>query len=810
MGIGSIQDHQYELRREDDRSLMHLKGDHSAKMKEKGKVSASTAEDAVVEQTGTSNGSAKRQGDSSSIDLDKPCKNNDVVEQAADASVTSAGDNIDDGASSNASSSKAHRHHHHIGGGGGGGAGRHHVHIAHHHAAPHHHHYARAHPNMRGGAGRHRSAIGLMRPPSTGAMTNATTTNGRGTSTIRGHGRVASSSKLSHASSTSTLPTEESTHSVSEEHNEEIEDENENEAEHGRKVAARVPDAPAMQSTSPLQPKANKEEGRRRAPVTFTMGSMDDDSDEEEDDDVAGKTASTSAQAASAKKSDAKAVKEADDGDSSGDWSSDTSEDPEEDKRREEEKRRKQEQERVDSMFKKIPIRSQSAADVRLLDSGSAVPNDATVAQLAPARGLLSSMFHPEEERHRHASHAKHSSEGLAARRPHASAVDVAHMLRQRSPKDRELRKASEGAHRDEQSSLSGVLPRAPSFGNLGALGTLGGGLKMSKSAVALPVLSTLGSRTSTAAPSTANAVENHKRPSSTHRAVFSGDESDNEDEEDATLVAGGASSLAGASGGSSSYAGGSAMDRLNELAHIRSKNKSGRPLSLRSNASEQEVAVGDRRRMSGGSSTSAGAGNGGGGGGGGGKRTSLSSLDVQVRPDLEEEAIRQQRRTSMPFETPTVSAPIKLPARSKSAANIPDVGLPQSPRTTRRNMLRDELSESLRQNLLWERQSRNRMLGMGMTSSNAAPATAGTVVTSSSSSSAGTHHARSSSAGRVTSPPAAQQHPGSAAASAHHRPQSVLGGNALRPLTTRNSSSSGSTNRDSGRYTGDFHHTGW
>ena len=38
-----------------------------------------------------------------------------------------------------------------------------------------------------------------------------------------------------------------------------------------------------------------------------------------------------------------------------------------------------------------------------------------------------------------------------------------------------------------------------------------------------------------------------------------------------------------------------------------------------------------------------------------------------------------------------------------------------QSPRTLRRNMLRDELSESLRENLLWERQSRARLLGLGV-----------------------------------------------------------------------------------------------
>jgi hypothetical protein len=547
-----------------------------------------------------------------------------------------------------------------------------------------------------------------------------------------------------------------------------------------------------------------KEQEKRRPPVTFTMGSMEDESDfedEEEEERHNVQRAAVGAQKASAaeKRPQGPAdLEEAVEGDSSGDWSSDTSEDPEEERRREEEKRRQQERERIDSMFKKIPIRSQSAADVRLLDPNTRPSNDVMAAPTAPARGLLSSIFHPEEQHHRH---AKHASEGLAARRAHASAVDVAHMMRQTPMKERKIRKGSESSRHDD-STQSDVLIRAPSFGNLGVLGSTGGGLKMSKSAAALPVLSTLGSRTSAAAPpsttSSTHAGHVQKRSSSTHRAVFAGDESDNEDRDDATLITG--SSVAGASANSGSFAGGSAMDRLNELAQTRlsSKSRNGRPLSLRSSASEQDA---DRRRMSGGSSASVGAGN--------AKRTSMSSLDVQVRPDLEEDTIRQQRRTSMPFEAPAVSAPIHLPVRSKSVVNVPDVGLPQSPRTTRRNMLRDELSESLRQNLLWERQSRSRMLGLG-TNATAATTQTGNAITAAPLSSqhadglpSSSHHSRSSSAGRITSP-TQQPH------SHHHRPQSVLGGNALRPLTTRNSSSTSNSNRDAGRYTGDFHHTGW
>lgn len=45
------------------------------------------------------------------------------------------------------------------------------------------------------------------------------------------------------------------------------------------------------------------------------------------------------------------------------------------------------------------------------------------------------------------------------------------------------------------------------------------------------------------------------------------------------------------------------------------------------------------------------------------------------------------------------------------TTATVP-IAPPQTPRTTRRAMLATELSESLRRNLLWERQSRNRIMG--------------------------------------------------------------------------------------------------
>jgi len=79
------------------------------------------------------------------------------------------------------------------------------------------------------------------------------------------------------------------------------------------------------------------------------------------------------------------------------------------------------------------------------------------------------------------------------------------------------------------------------------------------------------------------------------------------------------------------------------------------------------------------------------------------------------------------PIETPheaslSSSAPIPTPLHSQRYQpipmalphpyNLPAPAMPLTPRTTRRQMLANEMSESLRRNLLWERQTSRRMLG--------------------------------------------------------------------------------------------------
>lgn len=578
----------------------------------------------------------------------------------------------------------------------------HHSHTSHaHHGAGHHargHHGHHGHHGLNAAA-RNKSAIGLSRP---GAL-------GRG----RGHSRVSSTGKSStnvaaHAarSPEKAIEAESKSFAKPDSHPSEL-------------ATSRASDGKA-ETSAPMK--------KKRPPVTFTMGSLEDES-EEDDEAVVGAPSRTPA------------LKTGNEVDNSDDWSSDSSTDSEQERRRVMEEKKRAEKERQQQMFKKIPIRSQSAADVSLLRNGADRRSSEleSGSQAPPARGLLSTIFHPEQH------------EPLVGR-PHASAADL--RLQQKKPQPRKTShddpatSSGQTVQHKDQSSVQ--LPRPPSMGNVGSFG---GGLKMSKSAVALPVLSTMGSRSS------AN-VSRADVQGSRNAAVFE-DESSDEDR----------------GGPQSGGGGGGAIERLNELAHLRQKQK--RSSQQRSSASEQSQHS-EQVRTSGvvGSTR---------------KRTSNSSLDVQVSPEMNEEQIRQQRRTSAPTEgssTPAISTPVRLPHRSKSAVDVPEVGLPQSPRTTRRNMLRDELSESLRQNLLWERQSRHRMLGIGA---------AGPTMTS-------VNQPRSSM-GQFASASQPQQAPQNVH-QGFNRTQTVLGGNALRPLTTR--STSGNVDRDPLRYTGDFHHTGW
>lgn len=451
----------------------------------------------------------------------------------------------------------------------------------------------------------------------------------------------------------------------------------------------------------------------------------------------------------------------------SDEWASDTSEDSEEERAQKAKARRKKETERQDAMFKKIPIRSKSAADVRyMMTPGDDVADRDTSNEdhsAAPAvRGILSSIFHPEDT--------------ALARRSHGSAAD----LRQDVPAATQaIKKPRKTSHDEASTSIHGkgigTNPRPPSMTHVGSFG--GSGLKMSKSAVALPVLSTTGSRSTPHVAHMSRAEAQRSEPSaSQNAAVF-----DSEDEE-------------GDADGVSSSQGG-VVDRLNEIASTRQSKKA------------QHRRQQQRERQSKAK-----------------KRGSNSSLEVHVAPDMDEEEIRRHRRSASP-------AAAELPRRSQSAVNVPEAGLPQSPRTTRRNMLRDELSESLRQNLLWERKSRNRMLGIGASGQgsaaaprppSAAPDTPVATVRGHFPDAEQNHHQRSSAMG----PPSALPPSVALANRNHNHHPSVLGGNALRPLTSRSSSgntdgvratssSQGQQQRRAAdetrrQYTGDFHHTGW
>ena len=88
-------------------------------------------------------------------------------------------------------------------------------------------------------------------------------------------------------------------------------------------------------------------------------------------------------------------------------------------------------------------------------------------------------------------------------------------------------------------------------------------------------------------------------------------------------------------------------------------------------------------------------------------KLAALADLSRRRYMDLEPEPSSQ---ASAYPQTPTVAT---APMPFNHPYNLPAPAPPMTPRTTRRHMLSTELSESLRRNLLWERQvSRNSMMG--------------------------------------------------------------------------------------------------
>lgn len=551
-----------------------------------------------------------------------------------------------------------------------------------------------------------------------------------------------------------------------------------------------APSHPVARKPVPAEPQAPKAPAAaaKKAPVKFTMGGDETDSEEYEDesDDAepvkpvpASSTidnARSNEDPANKPSKDANEIVEGGDGDGDDDeWASDSEAEEQERRTRqaaEAARRKREEEERHKSMFQKQPIRSKSAADLRLLGP-SQVSSIGPSPPTEPVRGLLSSLFHPDEQ---------HSPPGQLAGRPHASAADLrtksSMSLAARSPPAVRRNRV----HRDSNDSTTHA-PR--SLRESGFAGLTG--LKTSKSAVALPLLDTHITRSSTAGKTQQGVVsESHQSDGS----------ASSPDLPTAAAPSGRPGSLA--------------LARLHALTDMKAHSK--RNLSS-SAASEQQAEPQLGRRISEASVQSD-------------REASSRSLRLEVSPDDRDFAIpsrastsnlanNQSRQSAPSLATrrsdqsqmrpqrdtlgsgsrsnseglpsghgqtqsqsgTSMNGPVSI-SRPRSSLNLPEAAAPQTPRTTRRNMLRDELSESLRQNLLWERQSRSRMMGLG------APMA-------------------------PLNPP--QSRP------AGHRRDSVLNGNALRPLTT-STRASASEQRNGGeskpkRYSeewGSFHHKGW
>ncbi|SPO20085.1 uncharacterized protein UTRI_00480_B [Ustilago trichophora] len=555
-------------------------------------------------------------------------------------------------------------------------------------------------------------------------------------------------------------------------------------------AVTRKPVPAEAQITTPKAPAA----ASKKAPVKFTMGGDETDSEEyedESDDADAGKPAPappaaekvTAKNGATEKQSkDEDEIVEADDGEDDDEWASDSEAEEQERRARqaaEAQRRKREEEERHRSMFQKQPIRSKSAADIRLLaphEISSIGPSPPT----QPVRGLLSSLFHPDEQ---------HSPPGQLAGRLHASAADLRTkptMSSRRSPSEAARSPPAvrrNRAHRDSSDSTS-QAPRSLREGGFAGLT----GLKTSKSAVALPLLDTHITRSSTAGKAK---QEEQSVGGDSHHSDGSASSPD--------------SPVAAASFG---RPGSMALARLHALTNMKAHSKRNSTSTV---TSEQQAQAHSRRHLSEADVHLD-------------REASSRSLRLEVSPDDRDFAIpsrasltnlanSQQQRQSAPSlasrhsdqhqsrlqrdhlgsgsrsnseglpsghgsqqSGTSVNGPVSI-SRPRSSLNLPEAAAPQTPRTTRRNMLRDELSESLRQNLLWERQSRSRMMGIGA--------------------------------------PMAPLHQSQAHPTGHRR-DNVLNGNALRPLTSTGASAADRRNGDEPkpkRYSeewGSFHHKGW
>ena len=345
-------------------------------------------------------------------------------------------------------------------------------------------------------------------------------------------------------------------------------------------------------------------------------------------------------------------------------------------KRKEEEER-----ERIE-MFKKRPIRSMSLADLSAAKKPEA-SSTLEAEQSHPTRGLLSTLFHAPSDQQRRASTA---TQGAIKNRPGRSAT-----VKTRNPMSgRTLTFAAPPQHPAQRSesrnssTTSQHVDLTAARRNSATPHTQMG--SRSKSAIALPLLNLTSLRSTTGRSS----VEVQRLPSTT--SLASGD-SPNTPDEEAHAPERTKSSTALARLVALTQRGGDTLGTIDPKPA-----KPGRTASLFDSRRSSETL----------------------------SRTSSQtwSTPEEIGPSLE---VRPEHDEPQDYfnlkRVPQTNSPnphdFSSPRQVQSMSQLPIPTPPplQSPRTTRQNMLRDELSESLRQNLMWERQSRARLLGLRMPS---------------------------------------------------------------------------------------------
>ncbi|WFD22600.1 hypothetical protein MEQU1_001272 [Malassezia equina] len=338
------------------------------------------------------------------------------------------------------------------------------------------------------------------------------------------------------------------------------------------------------------------------------------------------------------------------------------SEDEEEEERRraaeeEAEKRQRAKEEEAErlEMFKKRPIRSVSLADLNMVQTfAQNAPHMMPAPEAGLTRGLLSSIFQPAEGQRRGSGSSRPAHAGRTLQLPN-------------------IPSRLDGQVSARNTSVPALAPARMTSQH--GKKSQGPNLERSKSVIALPLLDLTSLRSSTASARGPDSPElqSHRDEQG---SVTTGDT-----EESQSLMNRTKSS--------------NALARLSAIAQRKSSDTEPRGLaSLVRSYSAIGNLVSAKNQVP----------------------PSPTLNEEEEGPSLAVQAEDTEPRVARVPQPELEQSTSDAASTKKDRSPNPNESVPvplTSPHTTRQNMLSDELSESLKQNLLWERQSRARILGL-------------------------------------------------------------------------------------------------